>query len=216
MLSDLEKFGVRIFEGYGATETGPVLAINTPMHVKDGTVGRLLPDVEARLEPVEGIERGGRLSVRGPNIMLGYLRANAPGVIEVLADGWYDTGDIVDIDRAGYVTILGRAKRFSKVAGEMVSLSAVEDWASALWPDFAHAAVAVPDSRKGERVILLTTRPSTARADFAAYIRARGLPEVATPSEVAFVPAIPVLGTGKTDYGAVKEIASKPRMTAVA
>jgi acyl-[acyl-carrier-protein]-phospholipid O-acyltransferase/long-chain-fatty-acid--[acyl-carrier-protein] ligase len=211
-----EKFGVRIFEGYGATETGPVLAINTPMHVKDGTVGRLLPDVEARLEPVEGIEKGGRLSVRGPNIMLGYLRANAPGVIEAPADGWYDTGDIVDIDTAGYVTILGRAKRFSKVAGEMVSLSAVEEWAAALWPDFAHAATAVPDTRKGERIILLTTRPSTNRADFAAYIRARGLPEMATPSELIFVPAIPVLGTGKTDYGAVRDIASRPRVTAVA
>jgi len=211
-----EKFGVRIFEGYGATETGPVLAINTPMHGKDGTVGRMLPGIEVRLEPVEGIDRGGRLSVRGPNIMLGYLRAAAPGVIEAPAGGWYDTGDIVDIDAAGYVTILGRAKRFSKVAGEMVSLSAVEEWAGALWPDFAHAATAVPDTRKGERIVLLTTRPSTVRADFAAYIRARGLPEVATPSEVIFVPAVPALGTGKTDYGAVRDIASRPRVTAVA
>ena len=211
-----EKFGVRIFEGYGATETGPVLAINTPMHVKEGTVGRMLPDIEAKLEPVEGIEKGGRLIVRGPNIMLGYLRAAAPGVIEGLTEGWYDTGDIVDIDAAGYVTILGRAKRFSKVAGEMVSLSAVEEWAGALWPDFAHAATAVPDPRKGERVILLTTRPATSRADFAAYIRAKGLPEVATPSEVIYVPAIPVLATGKADYEAVKEIASRPRVMEVA
>ena len=211
-----EKFGVRIFEGYGATETGPVLAINTPMHAQEGTVGRLLPDVEARLEPVQGIEKGGRLLVHGPNIVLGYLRASAPGVIEGLTDGWYDTGDIVEIDAAGYVTILGRAKRFAKVAGEMVSLSAVEQWAGALWPDFAHAATAVPDPRKGERVILLTTRPSTNRADFAAYIRAKGLPEVATPAEVIYVPAIPLLGTGKTDYGAVKEIAVRPRVTAVA
>ena len=193
-----------------------MLAINTPMHVKDGTVGRLLPSIEARLEPVEGIDRGGRLSVRGPNIMLGYLRGAAPGVIEPPADGWYDTGDIVDIDAAGYVTILGRAKRFSKVAGEMVSLSAVEEWAAALWPDFTHAATALPDARKGERIVLLTTRPSSTKADFAAYIRAKGLPDVATPSELIFVPAIPVLGTGKTDYGAVKEIAEKPRMTAVA
>lgn len=211
-----EKFGVRILEGYGATETGPVLAINTPMHFKDGTVGRLLPGIAARVEPIKGVPRGGRLFVAGPNIMLGYLRPAAPGMVEPLVDGWYDTGDIVEIDTAGYVTILGRAKRFSKVAGEMVSLSAVEDWAGALWPDFAHAATAVPDIRKGERIVLLTTRPSSARADFAAYIRARGLPEVATPSELIFVPAIPVLGTGKTDYGAVKEIASRPLMSAVA
>jgi len=211
-----EKFGVRILEGYGATETGPVIAINTPMHAREGTVGRLLPGITARVEPVEGIERGGRLLVSGPNIMLGYLKADAPGVIQAQGNGWYDTGDIVDIDEAGYVTILGRAKRFAKVAGEMVSLTAVEGWAGALWPDSAHAAVALPDNRKGERIVLLTTRPSAIRADFAAFIRASGLPEVGTPAEVIYVPAIPALGTGKTDYGAVKEIVSRPRVSAVA
>jgi acyl-[acyl-carrier-protein]-phospholipid O-acyltransferase/long-chain-fatty-acid--[acyl-carrier-protein] ligase len=211
-----EKFGVRILEGYGATETAPVLAINTPMHARDGTVGRLMPDIRARLEPVEGIARGGRLFVSGPNIMLGYLRAEKPGVVEPPADGWHDTGDIVEIDLSGYVTILGRAKRFAKVAGEMVSLSAVEEWASALWPDAGHAALALPDVRKGERVVLLTSQPSVTRADFAAYIRARGLPEVATPAGLIYVPAIPVLGTGKTDYGAVKEIAARPRVVEVA
>ncbi len=211
-----EKFGVRILEGYGATETAPVLAINTPMHAKDGTVGRLLPDIRARVEPIEGIERGGRLFVSGPNIMLGYVRAEKPGVVQAPADGWYDTGDVVEIDQAGYVTILGRAKRFAKVAGEMVSLSAVEEWAAALWPDAFHAVVSQPDSRKGERLVLITSKPSVTRADFAAYVRLRGLPEVATPSELIYVPAIPVLGTGKTDYNAVNEIAARPRMTAVA
>jgi acyl-[acyl-carrier-protein]-phospholipid O-acyltransferase/long-chain-fatty-acid--[acyl-carrier-protein] ligase len=211
-----EKFGVRILEGYGATETGPVMAINTPMHSKDGTVGRLLPGITARLESVEGIDRGGRLFVSGPNVMLGYLRADAPGMIAAPVDGWYDTGDIVEIDGSGFVTILGRARRFAKIAGEMVSLGAIEEWAASLWPDFAHAATALPDGRKGERIVLLTTRPCTARADFAAYIRARGLPEIAMPADIVYVPAIPMLGTGKTDYGAVAEIAARPRVSAVA
>jgi acyl-[acyl-carrier-protein]-phospholipid O-acyltransferase/long-chain-fatty-acid--[acyl-carrier-protein] ligase len=211
-----DKFGVRILEGYGATETGPVLAINTPMHAKDGTVGHLLPSITARLEPVPGIERGGRLFVSGPNIMLGYLKATLPGVIEAPAHGWYDTGDIVEIDEAGYLTILGRARRFAKVAGEMVSLAAVEEWAAALWPDDKHAAVALSDARKGERIMLLSTRPGASRADIATYMRGRGLPEVATPSEIVYVPEVPVLGTGKTDYTAVRDIASRPRVTAAA
>jgi acyl-[acyl-carrier-protein]-phospholipid O-acyltransferase/long-chain-fatty-acid--[acyl-carrier-protein] ligase len=211
-----EKFGVRILEGYGATETGPVLAINTPMHTRDGTVGRLFPEIAARLEPVEGIAGGGRLFVSGPNVMLGYLSAEEPGIIVPPPDGWYDTGDVVAIDDSGFVTILGRAKRFAKIAGEMVSLAAVEDWAASLWPGFGHAATALPDSRKGERIVLLTTRPAAARADFAAYVRGRGLPEIGTPAEIVFVAAIPLLGTGKVDYRAVGAIAERPPASAAA
>ena len=141
-----EKFGIRILEGYGATETSPALAVNTPMHFKAGTVGRLLPGIQHRLERVEGIDVGGRLFVHGPNVMLGYLRAEKPGVLEPPADGWYDTGDIVDFDAEGFVTIKGRAKRFAKVAGEMVPLGAVEDFVAKLWPGEQHAVVAVPDA----------------------------------------------------------------------
>ncbi len=122
----MEKFGLRILEGYGATECSPVLSVNTPLQYKLGTTGRLLDGIQYRIEPVEGINRGGRLFVKGPNVMLGYLRADNPGIIEPPPDGWYDTGDIVDIDQKGFITILGRAKRFSKIAGEMISLSSIE------------------------------------------------------------------------------------------
>src|SRR5258708_38199057 len=123
------------------------------MFNKFGTVGRILPGMEARLEKVEGVEEGGRLVVRGPNVMLGYLRAENPGVLEPPPEGWYDTGDIVTVDAAGFITIKGRAKRFAKIAGEMVSLSAVESIAAAHWPQAISVAVSLPDARKGERVV---------------------------------------------------------------
>src|SRR5204863_5016029 len=150
----MQKFGIRLFEGYGATEASPVLSTNTAMQYKAGTVGRLLPSIKYELRPVEGIYEGGRLCISGPNIMLGYMFAHTPGVIQPLEDGWHDTGDIVSIDKEGYITIKGRAKRFAKIAGEMVSLQAVEDTLYALWPNNQHAALSVPDQRKGERIIL--------------------------------------------------------------
>src|SRR6202030_2142331 len=168
----MEKFGLRILEGYGVTETAPVLALNTPMFNKFGTVGRILPGMEARLEKVEGVEEGGRLIVRGPNVMLGYLRVEKPGVLERPPDGWHDTGDIVTIDAQGFITIKGRAKRFAKVGGEMISLAAVETIASELWPDAASAVVAVPDARKGERLILVTQQKAATRSEFQMLARA--------------------------------------------
>ena len=131
----MEKFGLRILEGYGVTETSPVLAVNTPMFNRNGTVGRLMPAVEHKLEPVPGIADGGRLHVRGPNIMAGYYRVDNPGELEPPPGGWHDTGDIVSVDSDGFVAIKGRAKRFAKIAGELVSLAAVEQLAADLWPD---------------------------------------------------------------------------------
>ena len=194
-----EKFGLRILEGYGVTETSPVLALNTPMFNRNGTVGRILPGMEARLEAVPGISDGGRLFVRGPNVMAGYLRAEKPGVLEPPADGWHDTGDIVAIDNDGYIAIKGRAKRFAKVAGEMVSLTAAEQMLGDLWPE-PIAILALPDARKGERLVLVTTHKGAERAEVVARLRDRRAPELMSPAEVIVLDAMPVLGTGKTDY----------------
>ncbi len=205
-----DKFGLRILEAYGATETAPGIAANTPMHYKAGTVGRLLPSIAARLEPVPGIDRGGRLIVTGPNIMMGYLRAENPGVIEPTKDSQYDTGDIVDIDAEGFVTILGRAKRFAKIAGEMVSLTAVENYAGSCWPDNAHAVVAVPDERKGEQLVLVTDNQKAERKHLLEWARTNGVAELMIPRDIMIVDQLPVLGTGKTDYVSIaKMVAGK-------
>jgi acyl-[acyl-carrier-protein]-phospholipid O-acyltransferase / long-chain-fatty-acid--[acyl-carrier-protein] ligase len=202
----MEKFGLRILEGYGVTETAPVLALNTPMFNKFGTVGRILPGMEARLEKVEGVEEGGRLVVRGPNVMLGYLRAERPGVLEQPPEGWYDTGDIVTIDAQGFVTIKGRAKRFAKVGGEMISLAAVEMLAGDLWPNALSAVVAVPDPRKGERLILVTQQKDASRSAFLAFARERGASELMIPSEIFNIDKMPLLGSGKVDMVSLNKL----------
>ncbi|WP_455212587.1 AMP-binding protein [Kaarinaea lacus] len=199
-----DKFGVRIFEGYGATETSPVLAANTAMDNQPGSVGRFMPGIEHHLEPVPGLEKGARLYVRGPNVMLGYMFHDKPGELVPpethLGKGWYDTGDIVEINDEGFVTISGRAKRFAKVAGEMVSLTAVEAFASKVWPDALHAAVAVPDAKKGEQIVLMTTQEDAERTALVEQARRDNVGEINVPRKVMVVVAIPVLGTGKTDY----------------
>jgi acyl-[acyl-carrier-protein]-phospholipid O-acyltransferase / long-chain-fatty-acid--[acyl-carrier-protein] ligase len=202
----LEKFGMRILEGYGVTETSPVLALNTPMFNKFGTVGRVLPGMQARLDKVEGVEDGGRLWVRGPNVMLGYLRADKPGVLEPPPDGWYDTGDIVAIDEQGYIAIKGRAKRFAKIGGEMVSLAAVEMLAAELWPNYVSAVVAVPDERKGERLILVTDKHGATRADFQAYARSKHASELMSPAQIIILDKLPLLGSGKPDLQALQKL----------
>lgn len=199
-----DKYGVRILEGYGATETAPVIAVNTLMHNKAGTVGRLLPGMRAKLTPVPGITEGGRLFVSGPNIMLGYLKLDHPGVLQppVQEEGgfWHDTGDIVGMDEHAYIRILGRAKRFAKIAGEMVSFGAVEQLTEQVYPGFAHAVVAVPDARKGEQLVLVTTKADANTADLLAAIKAAGHSELMLPRQIMVVAALPLLGTGKTDY----------------
>jgi acyl-[acyl-carrier-protein]-phospholipid O-acyltransferase / long-chain-fatty-acid--[acyl-carrier-protein] ligase len=184
-----------------------VLALNSLIACKSGSVGRLAPLMQSRLEPVPGIDEGGRLHVKGPNVMLGYLRVEKPGVLEAPPDGWHDTGDIVTIDAEGFITIRGRAKRFAKIAGEMVSLSAVEAIAAAAFPNTICIAVTLPDSRKGERVVLLTTDSKVRRDEFQRVAKAKSAPELITPSEIMVVGKLPLLGSGKPDYVAALTLA---------
>jgi acyl-[acyl-carrier-protein]-phospholipid O-acyltransferase/long-chain-fatty-acid--[acyl-carrier-protein] ligase len=200
-----KKYAIELLEGYGVTETAPVIAANQIGANRPGTVGRLLPDVEMRLEPVEGIPNAGRLFVRGPNVMLGYIKPDRPGVIEPPAGGWHDTGDVVTVDEDGFIAIKGRLKRFAKIGGETVSLAVVESCASALWPDFSHAAVTIPDGRKGEQIVLVTTCPEAKRTDLVGWAHNHGVQELAVPRRILVVENIPVLGTGKTDYTTVQK-----------
>ena len=201
-----ERFGgVPLLEGYGATEASPVIAVNKPTDNRRGTVGGLLPGVETRIEPVEGITKGGRLFVRGANVMAGYL--NESGELEPPVDGWHDTGDVVTMTDDGWITILGRVKRFAKIGGEMVSLTAAEDLAAQTWPDSRHAVVAMPDPKKGERLVLVTDKLDARPAELVARAQAIGAPELAVPRRIVRVTEVPVLGTGKTDYVAIQRMA---------
>ncbi|MBD2746214.1 AMP-binding protein [Microvirga sp. BT688] len=202
-----DRHGTVIVEGYGATECSPVIACNLPDSNHPGTVGHVLPGIEWRLEPVEGIHEGGRLHVRGPNVMRGYLDPAAPGGILTPVEGWHDTGDIVTVDD-GIVTIRGRAKRFAKIAGEMVSLAAIEATVQSLWPDSNHVVVAIPDPRKGEQIVLITDRPDADRDVLLAHAKDHGFPELWVPRSI-LVSSIPVLGSGKTDYSAAVDLAKR-------
>ena len=201
------KFGgVALLEGYGATEAAPVVAVNHPDRNRPGSVGQILPGIEYRIDEVPGITGGGRLYLRGPNVMEGYISPEDPEALDPLHEGWHDTGDIVDIDEEGYVTILGRVKRFAKIGGEMVSLTAVEGLASAVWPDNRHAVVAIADSRKGEKLVLVTDNKDASSSRLSEWARDHGAPELAIPKKIITVAEVPVLGTGKTDYVAIQKM----------
>ena len=197
--------GMPLLEGYGATECSPVIAVNQPTDNRGGTVGRLLPAIEARIEPVPGITDGGLLHVRGPNVMAGYLLD--PDTVERPDGGWYDTGDVVSIDDEGLVRLKGRVKRFAKIGGEMVSLTAVEELAAGALGGARCAAVSIPDSRKGERLVLFTEHPDPEVGIVAAHAKAQGAPELAVPKRIVRLDAVPVLGTGKIDYPALQRLA---------
>jgi len=196
-------FGVRILEGYGATECGPCVSVNTPMILKHGSTGRLLPAIEYKLEPVPGVEQGGRLFVRGPNIMRGYLNRDANAAFQALG-GWYDTGDIAKVDADGFVFILGRLKRFAKISGEMVSLTAVEDALAGAFPQYGLrcqvAVISRPDADKGEALIAAANEPRLKLEEIRAAIRAKGFPNIYVPREVKYLKELPHLGTGKVNH----------------
>lgn len=200
-----DKFGIRILEGYGATETAPVISVNTNMFYRRNTAGRPLPGIRTRLEEVPGIASGGRLWVQGDNVMMGYLRADTPGIIDAPRHSWYDTGDIAEIDEKGFIHIKGRAKRFAKVAGEMISLTQVEAVLARLYPETPLAVVAVPDDRKGEQLMLLTSGQNAGKAEIRERFRSEGISELAVPKYIETGETIPLNGTGKIDYLKVKE-----------
>lgn len=200
------RFGIRITEGYGVTEASPIVSNNYYAHHKFGTVGQFVEDLEYRLEPVEGVSEGGRLWLRGPNIMLGYLRIGSGGVIEPLKDGWYDTGDIVKVDEEGFVTILGRAKRFAKIGGEMISLAAVEDVMSECWPDYINAVVLLHGDTRGETLSLVTTKADMTRDELRHGLVESGVAEIAIPKKIVHMKDVPLLGTGKVDFVRLEEL----------
>ncbi len=204
-----QKFGVRILEGYGATECSPCISVNTPLRPKHGSAGRFMPGMDYRIETVDGVERGGRLFVRGPNIMRGYLNLDANTVFKDLK-GWYDTGDIVEVDSEGFIHILGRLKRFAKVSGEMVSLTAVEDALAGAFPQYGLrcqvAVVARRDEDKGEVLIAVTNEPKLQMDDLRGAIKARGLPNLFVPREIKVVREIPKLGTGKVNHRELQKL----------
>jgi len=208
------KYGVRILEGYGATECAPCISLNTPLEPRCGSVGRLLPGMDSKLEPVEGVAEGGRLFVRGPNVMKGYLNADANATFLALG-GWYDTGDIVSMDAEGYLHVLGRMKRFAKVSGEMVSLTAVEDALAGAFPQYGlrcqAAVVTRPDENKGEVLVVVTNEPKLTLEEIRNAIQAKGLRNLSIPREIKVVPEIPKLGTGKVDHRALKALLVAPK-----
>jgi acyl-[acyl-carrier-protein]-phospholipid O-acyltransferase/long-chain-fatty-acid--[acyl-carrier-protein] ligase len=207
----LDKFGIRILEGYGVTECAPVIAVNVPMACRIGSVGQIVPGMEHSLESIVGIENGGALHVKGPNVMKGYLLYDKPGVIQPpksIGEGWYATGDIVEFDKDDFIHIRGRVKRFAKIAGEMISLEVVERIAAQAAPGLTHAASSRADASKGEAIVLFTTARSLSREQLSAAAKILGAPELAVPRNIRQVDAIPLLGSGKTDYVRLKEMAA--------
>ena len=198
-----QRFGMRILEGYGATECSPAISVNTPLLPKHGTGGRLLPGIEYKLEPIEGVTEGGRLLVRGPNVMKGYLNPEPNAKFQALG-GWYDTGDIASVDGDRFVHIRGRLKRFAKISGEMISLTAVEDALAGAFPRYGLrcqvAVVSRPDADKGEALIAVANEPRLTLDEMRAALKAKGLPNLCVPREVKYVREIPKLGTGKVNH----------------
>lgn len=203
-----ERCGIELLEGYGVTEASPVVAVNRPDQNRIGPVGPLLPGIEYRLEEMEGITAGLRLHVRGPNVMAGYYFPSEPGRLRPPPDGWHDTGDIVTIDDDGAITIVSRAKRFAKIAGEMVSLSAIEGILVASWPEHDHAVVSIPDDRKGEALVIITTAEGLTTESLSPIARAEGYRELAIPDRIIVVAELPLLGNGKTDYVSLERSAA--------
>lgn len=224
-----KKFGVRPAEGYGTTELSPLVSVNVPpsrrgnnfvVDCKEGTVGRPVPNVAAQVRDLEtgkvlGANREGRLWITGPNVMKGYLN-DPEKTAQVIVDGWYDTGDVAEIDDDGFITITGRLSRFSKIGGEMIPHLVIEDTLGKLLDEDEQdqqrfAVTAVSDPKKGERLIVLHTALRKSPSEYIQGLSAAGLPNLYIPTANAFyqVESLPLLGTGKLDLKAMREVAEQ-------
>jgi acyl-[acyl-carrier-protein]-phospholipid O-acyltransferase/long-chain-fatty-acid--[acyl-carrier-protein] ligase len=202
-----EKFGVEILEAYGCTEAAPGISVNCSLHKKPGTVGKFLPNIKYKLEKINGIDKGYKLLVSGPNIMMGYLLFDKPGEIQAPNSEWYDTGDIIDIDEDGFIRVIGRVKRFAKIAGEMISLLLLEELLNSNFPDFCHAVVNISDNKKGEALVLFTNNFNLTRDLVHQAFKANSISELALPKRIVNIDELPYLGSGKLDYQSLTAIA---------
>ena len=214
----MERLGIRVMEAYGSTECSPVVTANNRIFNRFGSIGKLLPAMEYKIQPIDGIEKGGELVVRGPNVMLGYILPSQPGVLQPLEDGWYHTGDVVEIDEIGFIYIKDRIKRFAKIGGEMVSLNAVDnmvrkayEWMSPQDKSedngemFSYGVVAIPHESKGEQIVLVTNNRMVTQEVLHSYIKNNGMSELYLPRIILFRDKLPVFATGKADNVTLKK-----------
>ncbi|MBE6459205.1 MAG: acyl-[ACP]--phospholipid O-acyltransferase [Alphaproteobacteria bacterium] len=205
----VERQGIRVMEAYGSTECSPVVTANNRIFNRFGSIGKLLPKVEYKIEHVDGIETSGELVVKGPNVMMGYIMPDNPGVLVPLKDGWYHTGDVVDIDEIGFVYIKDRIKRFAKIGGEMVSLNAVSEMVvrahEADGPEHMYGVVAVPHESKGEQIVLVTNNRNVTQSTLHNFIRLNGMSELYLPRVILYHDSLPVFATGKADNVTLKK-----------
>ena len=201
-----QNFNIDILEGYGVTEASPVISLNTPAFSKDESAGIILPNMSFFLKKIDGVQDGGQLYIKGPNVMMGYLHSDEPEIIHPLEDGWHDTGDIAEVDVNLFISIKGRVKRFAKIGGEMISLAVIDGLASDMWPDATSVAATKCDPKKGQKIILVTNCSDAKLEDLRYVIKSSGLTEIYVPSQLIIIEQIPLLGSGKVDYSKIQEI----------
>ncbi len=216
----MEHCGIRMMEAYGSTECSPVMTANNGIFNKFGSIGKLLPGMQYRIEPVDGIDTGGELCVKGPNVMLGYYMPDNPGILVPPQNGWYHTGDVVDLDEIGFFTIKDRIKRFAKIGGEMVSLNAVQDMVidatKEMLGEYNYGVVAIPHESKGEQIVLVTNNKSVTSSMLHDYVKANGMSELYLPRVILYHEKLPVFATGKSDNVTLKKEVMEELCTPVA
>lgn len=206
----MERLGIRVMEAYGSTECSPVVTANNRIFNRFGSIGKLLPGMDYKIMPVDGIEKGGELLVKGPNVMLGYYLSDNPGVLVPLKNGWYNTGDVVEMDEIGFFYIKDRIKRFAKIGGEMVSLNAVDELVRNAYKgessdEYCYGVVSIPHDSKGEQVVLVTNNQNVTQSGIHEYIKKNNMSELYLPRVILFKDKIPVFATGKTDNVTLKK-----------